>query len=378
MKPWKMDWPTILYANQRATRNQPVNDRLYSVLQSAARAAGIDAVRVFSGGQPSSGPNRVGSHRHDHGNSADINLIVGGRTLNFENPADRQTIQAFVSAARAAGATGIGAGINYMGPTSIHVGFGKPAVWGAGGRAINAPSWLVEAYNARPGQFQPMAYAAAGPQAPGQRAINAAFQPPPQSRAPFAPVPVPIPNARAEIARNLAAPPMPPKTDPLDDRFADAFGRPPAPAFPPLMPQPGAGGPAMPGPDFPFPWLQPKPDQDGVAAIIARAMAAQAAPPPLPPGRPAIPMPGAQRPGAMGGVAGMPPLPQPRPGGRGAPGQPGFAGAPSFGGGPANPPGVSRGIGYQGPPGGLSLINDYTSPWLFEPPVYGGFGFFGR
>jgi hypothetical protein len=36
----------------------------------------------------------------------------------------------FVSAAVAAGATGVGAGHGYMGPTDIHVGFGQPATWG--------------------------------------------------------------------------------------------------------------------------------------------------------------------------------------------------------------------------------------------------------
>ena len=135
----------LVYANQGATRNQPVSADLAALYEQAARAAGISAVRVSSGGQDASGPNRVGSHRHDHGNSGDIQLIANGRALDFTNPQDLPIIQKFISAAHQGGATGIGAGTDYMGNKTFHVGYGAPAVWGAGGSSKNAPEWLRQA-----------------------------------------------------------------------------------------------------------------------------------------------------------------------------------------------------------------------------------------
>jgi len=115
---------------QSGTRRLPISNKLSSVLSSAARAAGVD-VTVTSGGQPAfpKGP-RVGSTRHDLGNAADLDLRAGGRILTDANPADVAIKKKFVAAAAAAGASGIGAGMGYMGPTKIHVGFGKPAKWG--------------------------------------------------------------------------------------------------------------------------------------------------------------------------------------------------------------------------------------------------------
>lgn len=113
---------------QSGIRKLPISDKLNSVLQQAARAAGVD-VTVTSGGQPAfpQGP-RTGSTRHDLGNAADLDLYAGGRILSDRNPADIELKKKFVAAAAGAGASGIGAG--YMGPTKIHVGFGTPAKWG--------------------------------------------------------------------------------------------------------------------------------------------------------------------------------------------------------------------------------------------------------
>lgn len=130
------------------TRNLPISDRLRSVLLAAADAADVDVVRVTSGGQPASGSHRTGSHRHDNGNAADLELIVGSRTLDFTNSSDLPIVERFVSAAASFGANGIGAGVGYMGPTKLHVGFGnspsdtQQLVWGAKGASANAPSWL--------------------------------------------------------------------------------------------------------------------------------------------------------------------------------------------------------------------------------------------
>jgi GH24 family phage-related lysozyme (muramidase) len=118
---------------QSGIRRLPLSPELRNVLQSAARAAGVD-VTVTSGGQPAfpRGP-RTGSKRHDLGNAADLDLYIGKRILSDSNPADIAIKKKFVDAAAAGGASGIGAG--YMGPTKIHVGFGTRALWGGA-------SWL--------------------------------------------------------------------------------------------------------------------------------------------------------------------------------------------------------------------------------------------
>lgn len=132
------------------TRNQPVSPELQRLLLAAGEASGIDEIVIGSGGQPAAGEggNRTGSTRHDHGNAADFSLVVGGRTLDFSSAEDVAIFQAFVGATRANGATGVGAGANYMGTQTIHVGFGDEAVWGGTGpEADAAPDWLLAAFN---------------------------------------------------------------------------------------------------------------------------------------------------------------------------------------------------------------------------------------
>lgn len=125
-------------------RNQPVSPELERALNNAAAAAGIDGVVINSGGQPAAGSGgaRTGSTRHDDGGAADLQLIVGGRALDITNPNDLPLIQAFIAQAQANGATGFGAGTDYMGNNTLHVGFGAPGVWGAGGAGDAAPDWL--------------------------------------------------------------------------------------------------------------------------------------------------------------------------------------------------------------------------------------------
>lgn len=163
----------IVYQNQGHIRDQPISDDLTRVLIAAAEAAGVDTIIIGSGGQPATGTegvDRTGSHRHDEGGAADISLQINGRTLDFNNPQDQAVFQSFVTAARANGATGIGAGNDYMGGQTIHVGFGTPAVWGAGGQSANAPGWLTQAYYASPDQT--MAYAPTDGQTPAAQAAN--------------------------------------------------------------------------------------------------------------------------------------------------------------------------------------------------------------
>ena len=122
-------------------RDMPISAALRRVLLAAAQQAGVDVVRITSGGQPGSRGQRTGSNRHDGGNAADLELVAQGRTLDFTRASDLDTICRFVAAAAACGATGIGAGVNYMGPQRLHVGFGNgpndttQVVWGEGGAA---------------------------------------------------------------------------------------------------------------------------------------------------------------------------------------------------------------------------------------------------
>lgn len=135
-----------LQGKQAATRKGALSPRLVQVLQQAAGAAGV-TVKVYSGGQRMEGARgAVGSTRHDQGNAADLDLYVGGRKLSADNPEDRAIMAKFVAAAVAAGATGVGHGNGYMGPSRIHIGFGTPAVWGGS-------QWIREAWAAgRKGQ----------------------------------------------------------------------------------------------------------------------------------------------------------------------------------------------------------------------------------
>jgi hypothetical protein len=142
------DW--LSYSNQGATRSLGLDPKLAEAL-SFLRDMGVTA-DVFSGGQPGqgSGQPRVGSTRHDHGMAADVRFIKDGRALDWSNPQDVPLFQEIVKRGKAAGLTGFGAGPGYMGQGTMHVGFGAPAVWGAGGKGSNAPSWLRDAYYGAP------------------------------------------------------------------------------------------------------------------------------------------------------------------------------------------------------------------------------------
>jgi hypothetical protein len=139
---------------EAAVRKLPISERLKGVLQKAADEAGGVTVRVKSGGQPpAGGGRRTGSTRHDDGNAADLDLYMGDRRLVATNREDQAIFKKFVAAASAAGATGIGAGEDYMDPTGsrIHVGFGKSAIWGRDKTNATAAGWLREATGGTPG-----------------------------------------------------------------------------------------------------------------------------------------------------------------------------------------------------------------------------------
>jgi hypothetical protein len=118
---------------------------LENVLEYAAHQADVD-VRVTSGGQKyvpgGAGKSikgvRTGSHRHDirpgQMGAADLVLLdrVTGAQLDLTKPADASRMGIFTEAAVAAGATGVGAGVGYMGKHVIHIGAGGSGTWGAG------------------------------------------------------------------------------------------------------------------------------------------------------------------------------------------------------------------------------------------------------
>jgi hypothetical protein len=139
-----------------AIRNLPISPELRAVLDAAAEVAGVDTILIVSGGQPGrgEGTRRTGSTRHDYGRAADIQLIVNGAAARFTDKSADAVVRAFVTAAAAHGATGIGAGVEYMGDHTIHVGFGTSIgdktklTWGAGGLSANAPEWLRNAAQA--------------------------------------------------------------------------------------------------------------------------------------------------------------------------------------------------------------------------------------
>ena len=164
----------LKYSNQGATRNDPLDPRLVNAM-SFLGDMGI-TMDVVSGGQEAAGQggSRTGSTRHDHGQAADADFYMGGRKLDWNNPADLPILTQIIQTAKSRGVTGIGAGDDYMGAGRFHVGFGNPAVWGAGGKGANAPDWLVAAYNGVPLGEVPAAVAAQGGAQP-QNALAGPF-----------------------------------------------------------------------------------------------------------------------------------------------------------------------------------------------------------
>lgn len=200
--------PWLSYSNQGATRSQPINSKLEQSL-SFLPDLGV-TMQVFSGGQPDAaeGGARTGSVRHDNGNAADAFFFKDGRKLDWNNPQDRPIFEEIVKRGKAAGITGFGAGDGYMQPGSMHIGFGSPAVWGAGGRGSNAPDWLRTAYaggaapassadavNAMADGSLASAFSGDGPQPQAQQAIQQA-----------------APNQVAQQGGNIIAPGVTPIT----------------------------------------------------------------------------------------------------------------------------------------------------------------------
>lgn len=144
------DYQPVIMQNN-GTRNRPLNNDLNAALNSTLPKLGLTAI-VTSGGQVTADEaaqglgNRTGSTRHDHGGAADVKFrTTDGRILSWKNPQDVPQLQAAVTELKKAGLTGFGAGSDYMGATTTHIGYGTPAVWGSkGGKPYQA---LLDAYN---------------------------------------------------------------------------------------------------------------------------------------------------------------------------------------------------------------------------------------
>jgi hypothetical protein len=127
-------------STEASTRIHPIQQQLKDKLDFAASQTGV-RVKVTSGGQPAAGPHRTGSHRHDLGGAADLELYdqKDGHMLDMRDPADAARMREFTKQSVRAGATGVGAGLGYMGANRIHIGGGNPATWG--GADWIRPAW---------------------------------------------------------------------------------------------------------------------------------------------------------------------------------------------------------------------------------------------
>jgi hypothetical protein len=148
----------VIQAQTGATnRVLPISDDLSAVLAYAATKNGV-YLEIYSGGQDPAIPGTVppgASPRHNGGNAADMKAYVlnadgSKRYLNWTNEADQKIWAGIVADAVSAGAVGVGAALGYMGPESVHIGFGGAAVWGQKKTAFTKGSppadWISDAW----------------------------------------------------------------------------------------------------------------------------------------------------------------------------------------------------------------------------------------
>jgi Transglycosylase SLT domain len=125
------------YLKTASYRRLPIKEQLYKLIEEIGRAHGLRA-DIVSGGQLSHGGPRTGSHRHDIDSddpfgASDLKLFdpQQKRYLSLANPDDRPRLAGYLRDAAARGVTGIGAGREYMGNETFHIGGGKRATWGS-------------------------------------------------------------------------------------------------------------------------------------------------------------------------------------------------------------------------------------------------------
>jgi TP901 family phage tail tape measure protein len=141
------------------TRNIPLSAteqgrKLFNVLQEVSKKMELqyDITSALQEPKGTRKAGRVGGTRHDKNvGSADIKLMKDGNLIDFTTPEGEKIAEKFVAELFSRGITGVGAGAtpkNYMGPNTMHVGYGSPAVWGGTpDRPGPVPDWLKKVFN---------------------------------------------------------------------------------------------------------------------------------------------------------------------------------------------------------------------------------------
>jgi hypothetical protein len=138
-------------------RNLPLNDRLKNALTNGLAGTNLNWFS-FSGGQPASGPRRVGGPRHNNGNASDGEFVDvrTNKSLDADNPSERFRIGQALSKLKQSGITGFGwdsastGNGKYMGSRRFHLDVYGPGVWGSSLTSKTAASWLVNAIGGIP------------------------------------------------------------------------------------------------------------------------------------------------------------------------------------------------------------------------------------
>lgn len=120
-------------------RDQPVQPAIMARLSGIVSEMGSDlGIVVTSGGQPSTGDDRTGSHRHDDGNSVDFYLTQNGQRVN---PGDDKALYSQFIENSAGDFEGMG---HYS--WGMHVGGGGAAFWGPDKTSSTADPQFADAY----------------------------------------------------------------------------------------------------------------------------------------------------------------------------------------------------------------------------------------
>ena len=158
----------VKYSNKNKDRYLLCQPQLEEILKQAARETGLN-VNIFSGGQISKadggkdGVNRIGSARHDRGFGADVWLYRGKASggfktlkLNISKAADQADLEAFATACKQGGATGLSMAVGYMNNVGMHVDIAYGNSSNAGSAYWrNPPSWLSTLMRSDIGQPNP-------------------------------------------------------------------------------------------------------------------------------------------------------------------------------------------------------------------------------
>lgn len=156
-QPFQSPTSYVSYADSinSQTRNQPLQDRLFNIIDQAANETGL-FVEIFSAGQDppfGANPRRIGSRRHDNGYAADIRLKTSLVPTQYLNTNDgNEKVTEFAEALLKYGIHSIGAGKGYMNNIALHVdiSIGQPEVpyaryfGGKNATRDDAAKWLTE------------------------------------------------------------------------------------------------------------------------------------------------------------------------------------------------------------------------------------------